>query len=61
MQTEGKEHYFFKKQRKGRLYNRFRASWGLAKPSGIWVCLLIWGKGRTRSQAYRAQKKRQWK
>lgn len=42
--------YFFKKQRKDRLYNRIRAITGLVKPS-------IWGKDR--SQEYGAQKKRQ--
>lgn len=31
--------YFFKKQRKGRLYNRISATTGLVKPS-------IWGKDK---------------
>lgn len=35
MQNKGKVFYFFKKQRKGRLYNRFRATTGLAKLSMI--------------------------
>lgn len=33
MQNEGKKYDFFKKQRKGRLYKRFRVSTGLVKPS----------------------------